>query len=334
MRSSNHFLLVTAPRELAALKRAPGLPSFDSNDLARHQADAHWLLVADDCIHAHCSLWWRNSAQLNDQRTGVVGHYAAVDAQSSAMLLQHACDKLHARGCVHAVGPMNGSTWHAYRVVTEAGSEPPFFLEPATPPEAPFHWQGAGFLPIAEYSSYLNDDLTYEDPRLLQVEGRIGQSGVELRTLDLNDYEGELRRVYRLACISFRPNFLYTPIGEAEFVQMYAQLRAYIRPELVLMATHGSEIVGFLFSIPDFLQTQRGRNIDTVIIKTVAILPGRAYAGLGNLLAARCHRTAHELGYRRAVHALMHDGNHSRNVSSRYAHAMRRYALYGRTLGA
>jgi hypothetical protein len=113
---------------------------------------------------------------------------------------------------------------------------------------------------------------------------------------------------------------------------MYGRLHRYIRPALVFLAMQGHDLVGFLFALPDWLQAQRGMAIDTVIIKTVAVLPGRAYAGLGNLLAAECHRAALESGYTRAIHALMHNANHSRNVSSHYAHVMRRYALFGRPL--
>lgn len=72
--------------------------------------------------------------------------------------------------------------------------------------------------------------------------------------------------------------------------------------------------------------------MDTVIIKTVAVLPGRAYAGLGNVLVARVQAIAYALGYRRAIHALMHDSNNSRNLSDRYARSIRRYTLYARKL--
>jgi hypothetical protein len=63
-------------------------------------------------------------------------------------------------------------------------------------------------------------------------------------------------------------------------------------------------------------------------------LPDRSHAGLGGLLVARAHEVARSLGYTRAVHALMHETNASRNISRHYAHAMRRYALFARRLGA
>jgi hypothetical protein len=45
-------------------------------------------------------------------------------------------------------------------------------------------------------------------------------------------------------------------------------------------------------------------------------------------------RSARKLGFRRAIHALMHEENVSRTISGRYGRTIRRYALYARPLGA
>ena len=56
--------------------------------------------------------------------------------------------------------------------------------------------------------------------------------------------------------------------------------------------------MGFIFSLPDALPARRGQAIDTVIVKTVAVLPERACAGLGGFLVGHSHVVAHRLGYR------------------------------------
>jgi len=155
---------------------------------------------------------------------------------------------------------------------------------------------------------------------------------VTIRPLALEQFDTELERIHALSLVAFQRNFLYSPISQAEFLTQYRQVRPYVQPELVLLAEQGEKLVGFLFAVPDWLQAQRGETVDTVIIKTVAVLPGRAYAGLGNVLVARVQAIAHALGYRRAIHALMHDSNNSRNLSDRYARSIRRYTLYARKL--
>jgi hypothetical protein len=52
------------------------------------------------------------------------------------------------------------------------------------------------------------------------------------------------------------------------------------------------------------------------------------------LLVAKPQQIGHELGFKRCIHALMHENNKSRSISRHYAQTMRRYTLYGRDLRA
>jgi GNAT superfamily N-acetyltransferase len=102
----------------------------------------------------------------------------------------------------------------------------------------------------------------------------------------------------------------------------------------VLLAERGGELTGYLFAIPDLAQAARGAAIDTFLIKTVAILPDADLRGLGSVLVARAHEQGSRLGFRRCIHALMHENNISRNISGHSAATMRRYTLYGREIEA
>ena len=231
-----------------------------------------------------------------------------------------------------AIGPMDGNTWRAYRMITQRGDEPEFFLEPNHPETWVQCFASTGFEPLANYFSALNTDLSFEDPQVAEAGERLAQSGIHIRSLDTTRLEDELRRIFRVAEISFSANLLYTPISEAEFIHSYLRLEGMLRPELILIAEQGSEPVGFVFTIPDWAQHQRGQVIDTAIVKTVAVLPERRCAGLGAWLVAQTQIAARRLGYCRAIHALMHESNQSRNLSARYAKTFRRYSLFARIL--
>ena len=305
------------------------------------------LIVKDDAgaIRARCSCWWSSGHTLDaghgSERVGVIGHYSAETADAGTRLLIDACAQLEAHGCTIAVGPMDGNTWRSYRLVIERGSEPPFFLEPDTPDAWVSHFTAAGFDTIATYSSALARDLTQRDPRLDALAERLAARNIVIRPLDLAHAEDDLRRVFALSLIAFKENFLYTPLDEAEFMEQNRRLLPFVRPELVLLAEHHDEahrgeghheLVAFLFAVPDVLQQKRGQTPDTIIIKTVAVKPGLGHAGLGSLLVAEAQRRAAALGYTRAVHALMHESNVSRNISRRYAETIRRYALFAKRL--
>lgn len=334
-----NMLLIKNAADLNSVPGIDRLAGVGTQDVDRHHPDEHWVIVGEDgAAAARGSIWWADTPALpaghdgHTQGLGVIGHYAAATDEAAGLLLDHLCARLKAQGCDLAVGPMDGSTWRRYRFITDRGGEPPFFLEPDNPDGYPGQWTSAGFEPIAGYSSGATTDLDSADPRLARVRERLAASGVTLRPIDTHDFDAELIRIFDLSLIGFRGNFLYTPIDRAEFLAMYLAIRPYVRPELTIVAeehTGGGPIpVGFLFAVPN-LVTPRP---DDVIIKTVAVLPGRIYAGLGALMVEECHRTAASLGYRRAIHALMYDGNESRNISSRYGEAIRRYTLFARRL--
>jgi GNAT superfamily N-acetyltransferase len=326
---------------------APQAPAFAQFcALAPALTPAHWQQQAPDLSllaidaqgtpQARASLWWQMPLTPAGQAAGCIGHYAANDRAAAAELLDAACRVLAAAGCVVAIGPLDGSTFRAYRFVTvrsfDGSEEPPFFLEPANPDAWPQDFRDAGFAGCAEYVSALAL-LDGPDPQFAQLSARLHDAGFRLRTLDLDAFDAELDRLYPLVMDAFAPNLLFAPIRREEFVAQYAPVRALIRPELVWFVEQGEETVGFLFALPDYAQAQRGEAIDTVILKTLAVQPRLASQGLGSWLAAAVHTQAAALGYRRAIHALMHRDNFSRRISAHTARIMRQYDLLARPLG-
>jgi GNAT superfamily N-acetyltransferase len=311
-----------------------GVSLVPAADRALHAPDRTLLLLDGGSLVGRCSCWWSATPAAPGGRAGLIGHYAAADETSGTNLLSRACGLLAANGCEVAVGPMDGNTWRRYRFVVDRGPEPPFFLEPDNPDEWPRHWEAAGFAPLAHYTSAINDDLARDDPRAGAVEARLADAGVRIRTLDLSRIDDELRRLFSLSLAAFGRNFLYSPIDEREFVVQYSALLPCLRPELVLLAERKQALVAFMLALPDMLQARRPGGIDTVILKTIAVDPSMTGMGLGSALMDRVQRAAREAGFRRAIHALMHEANPSRRISRRSAREFRRYALFARRLPA
>ncbi len=318
--------------EIASLDEAETLPHFNPSDFESQHADLHIsALSASGEVQARCSLWWNHVPAYEPHHVGVIGHYAARSDDAAAALLAAALERLRVAGCTLATGPMNGNTWRSYRFVTERGEEPPFFLEPANPPEWPAQFEKAGFSSLASYFSALNSDLSRPDPRLETLDKKVAEAGVVFRSANA-DLRRELKNIYAVSQVSFRQNFLYTEIPEAEFVAMYEPVLPMARPELMLLAERAGQCVGYLFAIPDFAQKARGVNLDAFIVKTVSILPQPELRGLGTLLVGRAQQLGREMGFRRCIHALMFENNVSLNISHHYATVMRKYTLYSKDL--
>ncbi len=334
---------VSAEAHTPARTQLPQILSvFSREAIPVGDADELWVLRdSSGRVAARCSIWWRSAPRYLDHWVGLIGAYEGRDRSAAVRLLGHACDRLAEQGCTPVVGPMDGNTWSRYSLVTERGNEPPFLLEPDNPPDWPDHFRAAGFGEFARYFSALNTDLHLRDPRADEADARITAAGIRIRTLDPDpaNLAGELRRIHTVSLASFRDNLLYSPLGEDAFLARYAPLRPLLRHELVLIAEREgggvrqeAEPVAFLFALPDMLRVQRGGPADTIILKTLAVLPEWRGLGLGGLLMARCQEQAAVRGFRRAIHALMHEDNRSRRISERTAAPMRRYALYAKEL--
>jgi len=321
-----------AASEIARFGECVGLPRFNPSDFDTQHADIHLCALSESGdVQARCSLWWNHVPTFEQHRVGVIGHYAASSGDAAAAVLAAAQERLREVDCTLAIGPMNGNTWRSYRFVTERGEQPPFFLEPANSPEWPLQFEKAGFSSLASYFSALNDDLSRPDPRVDAIEKKMAEAGVVIRPAN-SDLRCDLDGIYAVSQVSFRQNFLYTEIPQAEFIAMYEPVLPVTRPELVLIAERAGQCVGYLFAIPDLAQKARGLAVDAFIIKTVSIIPQQELRGLGTLLVARAQQLGHKMGFRRCIHALMFENNISMNISRHYATVMRKYALYSKDL--
>jgi len=319
--------------EIARFSPTTCLPHFNAGDFESHRADLHLCALGESGdVEARCSLWWKEAPKHDHHRVGTIGHYATANDATAKAMLTEAEKHLRQAGCTFAIGPMNGSTWRSYRLVTERGDQPPFFLEPTNPPEWPGQFVEAGFVSLASYFSAINNDLSQTDPRIESSKQRMADVGVAIRSAH-SDLRQELQGIYGVSRIAFQKNFLYTELPEKDFAAMYEPVLPRTRPELVLIAEQQGQCVGYLFAIPDLAQSARRESIDTFIIKTVAILPEPELRGLGSLLVTRAQQIGHGLGFRRCIHALMFENNISLNISRHYGSIMRKYTLYSKDLG-
>jgi hypothetical protein len=311
-----------------------GAPSLEGSTLQADAPQETWLLGTNEGrALAHGSIWWHDTPKLDGRRVGAIGHFAAEEAASAERLLGHLCARLTAEGCCIAVGPMDGNTWRKYRLVVWRGIEPPFFLDVDNTDELPDYFRAAGFQPISAYYSTVVEDIAVEDPRVKRVAERLGRLGVRIRSLDPARMEDELRAIHHLSLLAFQNAFLYSPIAEGDFLAIYRPMLPRVDPRLVLIAEHAGRVVGYMFSVPNLSEASRGEPLRSLVVKTAAVMPDRAYGGLGALLLAQVHRRAVDLGLTRAVHALMHASNASRALSGHWqAREIRRYELFARDL--
>ena len=278
---------------------------------------------------------------------GMIGFFESLAWYDEAVaeLFREALAWLREAGAGPIIGPMDGDTWHRYRLNVGPFDEPPFLLEPYNPPYYEPLWAANGFVPLERYYSKKVEPAAVvahlEEKRRAAL-----ATGYRLRKLDPKRFRRELGTIYELSRRIFAGNFLYTEISEQEFVSLYAGAKGLIDPDLVLFAQAPSgEDVGFLFAYPDrfkavaAMKGERGllaklrflrhRNeSDAVDFKTLGVLAEHRRSGVAAALFHEGHRQAMEKGYLFANHCLFREGNPSGDLDGGAGRVMRTYVLY------
>lgn len=279
---------------------------------------------------ASCGLWWRQPGLAHapiapaanpGEPIGRIGRLAASGPTLAAELLERACLELRQRGCAAVLAPLDGDTWHPYRVV-EPGQNPAeaFAGEPDPDPCWNDWLVAAGFAVQARYVSSLCTELQQRRP--IVSPGSLFHL-VTVESLAIDDL---LEPIHRLILNGFRRQPLFVPISLDGFRHHWQPWRTRFDPRLSLLAFDGAELVGLLLAHPDGCQGRRA------VVRTLVVQPGRRWAGLGRRLLETCHERAAALGYTAVIHALMHDPGASVALSRPYAQPFRRYVLMGRSL--
>jgi GNAT superfamily N-acetyltransferase len=289
-----------------------------------------------DVPAARGSLWLVDDLHGAPGRSGLIGHYEALDAEAGVALLDRARRQLlsDADGrLARILGPMNGNTWARYRLALppEPGDrafDPPTFLtEPVNPFTYPAHFEAAGFAIVARYLSRIDLDPSRAASDSEAIASRLAARGIRVRSLDLARFDEELVGLHDLSLEAFADNPYYTPLAFGPFRAMYEAMRPLIDPELVLFAEDDDGLVGFQFGFIDPISAARGR--PRGVAKTVAAALRVRGLGLGHHLMDLLRRRVYERGAHESIHALMHATNLSTRMSARHdTHVFRRYALY------
>ncbi|MBV7392966.1 hypothetical protein [Mameliella sediminis] len=251
-----------------------------------------------------------------------IGDFKCDSAEEGAALLRDLCGEMKAGGVTRVLGPMNGDTWHSYRLVTESDGTAPFLMEPKSGPHDLAAFEAAGFTPVSHYFSAHVAPETGIGPQPAPM------PGIEIANWDGSAPEAHFAEVHALSSQAFSGNAFYQPIGLQDFLALYMPFVPLLKPDLIFTArdTATGALLGYLFGIPNY---GHGASPEQVILKTYASLRH----GLGHHLARAFHIRARDMGFQQVIHALIHDDNASADRSRRHGgQVFRRYALMGRHL--
>lgn len=295
-------------------------------------ADFSVLLTHGETQLASCTVWIKNAPCGPDGApSAAIGKFDADSFDHAKQVLDRACEIIREHGISSAVGPMDGNTWRRYRFVTYSNGSEPFILELTNPPEYPGYFEGAGFSPVSQYfskRSVLADK--YDKTHLYKAE--LEKRGITFRTLRADELDKDLDIIYDISHIAFKDNLYYTELDRESFKKQYYAYKDYLVPQYILIASDNGKPAGFVFCIPDYNEMKTGGHIETLVAKTIAVMPEYRKMHLGSAMLNTAYEHAYQDGLRSAVIALVYSGNVSANLIEDGSSYVRKYTLYKKEL--
>ena len=298
----------------------------------------------------------RNGPHLDrtGDRTGFFGFFESVEDDGIARrLLDAAVGWLSERGMAAVIGPENYTTNEVCGVLVEGFHDPPVFMMPYNKSWVPGFFERYGFIRELDLVSYrirrgLATSLERAAIARRRWEDRLARREITLRALDLRRFDAEVENLRVAYNLAFRDNWGFVPFMPEEFRCQAADLRKITGPEMMLLAEHRGEIVGFLCALPDLnqvliklrngrlfplgiLRLIRGRRrINRARILILGVIPEYRGLGIDFCLYARLYELLISRGYIEAEAAYVMENNAEMNkiLVKLDGQISKRYRLY------
>lgn len=215
-------------------------------------------------------------------------------------------------------GPVNGSIWHSYRVVSIPGSEEYIPSEPITEIFYYDFLMGMNPREVINYQSAYRKRfkiITRHTRASYQGLGEKGLRIVQIQTLE----ECTAFSLFVLTSKVFNKNRGYISLNLTEFLKLYSsdKIAQYIGS--VYAAYSGEQIVGFCTNLTF------GNNL---IMKTIAVDPEFQQMGIANALVYKIHADAVANGLETIYYVLIRKGNKIKYFPTDDIKILREYAAF------
>ena len=239
---------------------------------------------------------------------GYIGCFEMKDRESGKRQLEEYVVQLKAAGHKRIIAPIDGDTWHKYRLMSWDSGATTFPMEPQNPIWYNDVYLDCGFTPLAKYFSVMFS--------IGGIEAISADERVTYKKFETSD----LRTIYDISLNGFDKNFLYDKITFGEFCKLYEPILPMIDSDFVLITYVDDVPCGFIFAI----------GVDDVfILKSIAVLPKYRKFGIGNVLINKALLAAQAKNFKTGIGALIIDGNISHHMVEKYgAKKIREYILY------
>ncbi|RKH44191.1 GNAT family N-acetyltransferase [Corallococcus llansteffanensis] len=258
--------------------------------------------------------------EVHGTKEGFFGLFECVnDAGVARGLLDAASAWLKARGIDRVLGPANFSSNQDWGLLVEGYDVPPALMMPYNPAYYLGLLETCGFTKAKDLWAWELSSSAAPPEKVARIAEKIRQrEGITVRPVRLKDFPAEVARIKEIYNSAWEKNWGFIPFTEREFDHMAKEMKAIVRPELLLIAEVKGEPVAFSMTLPDANEAFKAaggrlttfglpiglvklvlasRRIKRLRLLTLGIKEGYRRRGLDAILYLDTLRTAKELGY-------------------------------------
>ncbi|RME62466.1 MAG: N-acetyltransferase [Nitrospirae bacterium] len=246
----------------------------EKNPFVRH-ARVHYFIATDGRVDLGRIAAIVNPMhnEFHKDRTGFFGFFECIkDQEVASALLDRASETLKAYNMDTIRGPMNFSTNEYCGVLVQGFDIAPTIMTPYNPPYYKDLLEGAGFKKAKDLHAYMRTIPEELPEKALRVAEVAERRGITVRKVKLKNLYEELVAFNDIYYNAWKENWGFVPFTEEELRYVAKKLKPVIVPELMLIAEHEGEPVGFLGLLPDLslvLRKMGGRLTPWSILKAL-----------------------------------------------------------------
>ncbi len=295
--------------------------------------------------------------EFHGTKWGFFGFFECINDVGVARALLDTAERwARERGFDTLVGPMNFSTNADCGLLVEGFDKPPAILMTYNPPYYATLFEACGLAKAKDLWAWELSSSAQPPEKVVRIAEKIRErEGITVRHVRLDDFANEVKRIKAIYNAAWEKNWGFVPMTEAEFDHMAKEMKAVVRPELLLIAEVKGEPVAFSMTLPDAneaLKVANGRlttfglpiglvklalasrRIRRLRLVTLGIKEGYRRRGLDAILYLDTIRTAKQLGYEGGEIGWTLEDNHlvNRAIESMGGKKSKTYRVYQRSL--
>jgi hypothetical protein len=255
--------------------------------------------------------------EFHGSKTGHFGLFECIDEPEVAQaLLAEAAKWIRGRGLTLMDGPIDYSSNYQIGLLVEGFEHDPYVMMPYNPRYYPALLEGAGLRKAKDLWAYSLDVTADPDPRFARIADKIRlREGIVVRPVDMKDFAGEVARLKKVYNAAWEKNWGFVPFTDEEFTHLANDMKAVVKPELLLLAEVKGEPVAFAMTLPDANQVLKrvggrlfptglfkalywGNRINQARLITLGIVEGYRRRGLDAILTLETLRAGRRQGYK------------------------------------